>query len=86
MLCSSCYEAGGKTDSWFCFPQREPLVQTQWLLKLEILPAPLISHLCFSLLQLEKPPEKEEDHAPEFIKVRENLRRITTLTSEEKVL
>lgn len=54
--------------------------------KLEIMPAPLISHLCFSLLQLEKPPEKEEDHAPEFIKVRENLRRITTLTSEEKVL
>ncbi|XP_039714575.1 actin-associated protein FAM107A isoform X1 [Pteropus medius] len=38
------------------------------------------------LNQLEKPPEKEEDHAPEFIKVRENLRRITTLTSEEKVL
>ncbi|XP_019508340.1 PREDICTED: protein FAM107A isoform X3 [Hipposideros armiger] len=38
------------------------------------------------LNQLEKPPEKEEDRAPEFIKVRENLRRITTLTSEERVL
>ncbi|XP_012517071.1 PREDICTED: protein FAM107A isoform X2 [Propithecus coquereli] len=38
------------------------------------------------LNQLEKPPEKEEDHAPEFIKVRENLRRITTLTSEERAL
>ncbi|XP_045688278.1 actin-associated protein FAM107A isoform X1 [Phyllostomus hastatus] len=38
------------------------------------------------LNQLEKPPEKEEDHAPEFIKVRENLRRIATLTSEERVL
>ncbi|XP_057574826.1 actin-associated protein FAM107A-like [Hippopotamus amphibius kiboko] len=34
------------------------------------------------LNQLEEPPEKEADHAPEFIKVRENLRRITTLTSE----
>nr|KAF6335124.1 family with sequence similarity 107 member A [Pipistrellus kuhlii] len=32
------------------------------------------------LSQLEKPPEKEEDHAPEFIKVRENLRRIATLS------
>ena len=38
------------------------------------------------LLQLEKPPEKEEDHAPEFMKVRENLRRIATLTSEERAL
>nr|XP_036875185.1 actin-associated protein FAM107A isoform X1 [Manis javanica] len=38
------------------------------------------------LNQLEKPPEKEEDHAPEFIKVRENLRRIATLTSEERAL
>ncbi|XP_058932243.1 actin-associated protein FAM107A isoform X3 [Kogia breviceps] len=38
------------------------------------------------LNQLEKPPEKEEDHAPEFIKVRENLRRITTLTREERAL
>nr|KAF6420317.1 hypothetical protein HJG59_004774 [Molossus molossus] len=28
------------------------------------------------LNQLEKPPEKDEDRAPEFIKVRENLRRI----------
>nr|XP_055128360.1 actin-associated protein FAM107A isoform X1 [Symphalangus syndactylus] len=38
------------------------------------------------LNQLEKPPDKEEDHAPEFIKVRENLRRIATLTSEERAL
>ncbi|EPY81027.1 hypothetical protein CB1_000762002 [Camelus ferus] len=38
------------------------------------------------LNQLEKPPEKEEDRAPEFIKVRENLRRIATLTSEERAL
>ncbi|XP_045145770.1 actin-associated protein FAM107A isoform X2 [Echinops telfairi] len=38
------------------------------------------------LNQLEKPPEKEEDHAPEFMKVRENLRRIATLASEERVL
>ncbi|KAM8758308.1 actin-associated protein FAM107A isoform 2-T2 [Rhynchonycteris naso] len=38
------------------------------------------------LNQLEKPLEKEEDHAPEFVKVRENLRRTTTLTSEERVL
>ncbi|XP_006862184.1 PREDICTED: protein FAM107A [Chrysochloris asiatica] len=38
------------------------------------------------LTQLEKQPEKEEDHAPEFIKVRENLRRIAKLTSEERVL
>ncbi|XP_004631730.2 protein FAM107A isoform X1 [Octodon degus] len=38
------------------------------------------------LNQLEKNPEKEEEHAPEFIKVRENLRRITTLTSEERAL
>lgn len=42
--------------------------------------------LCFSLLQLEKPPEKEEEHAPEFIKVRENLRRIAALSTEERVL
>uniref|UniRef100_A0ABZ3NNC9 Actin-associated protein FAM107A n=1 Tax=Rattus norvegicus TaxID=10116 RepID=A0ABZ3NNC9_RAT len=35
---------------------------------------------------LENPPQREEDHAPEFIKVRENLRRITTLTSEERAL
>ncbi|XP_052505730.1 actin-associated protein FAM107A isoform X1 [Budorcas taxicolor] len=38
------------------------------------------------LNQLEKPPEKEEDHAPEFIKVRENLRRVTTFTSGERAL
>ncbi|KAF7463063.1 Hypothetical predicted protein [Marmota monax] len=38
------------------------------------------------LNQLEKPPEKEEEHAPEFIKVRENLRRIATLSSEERAL
>nr|XP_040145587.1 actin-associated protein FAM107A isoform X1 [Ictidomys tridecemlineatus] len=38
------------------------------------------------LNQLEKPPEKEEEHAPEFIKVRENLRRIATLGSEERAL
>lgn len=38
------------------------------------------------LNQLENPPQREEDHAPEFIKVRENLRRITTLTSEERAL
>nr|XP_004669157.1 actin-associated protein FAM107A isoform X2 [Jaculus jaculus]XP_044992075.1 actin-associated protein FAM107A isoform X2 [Jaculus jaculus]XP_044992076.1 actin-associated protein FAM107A isoform X2 [Jaculus jaculus] len=36
--------------------------------------------------QLENPPEKEEEHAPEFIRVRENLRRIATLTSEERSL
>ncbi|XP_052590120.1 actin-associated protein FAM107A isoform X1 [Peromyscus californicus insignis] len=35
------------------------------------------------LNQLENPPQREEDHAPEFIKVRENLRRITT---EERAL
>ncbi|KFP65886.1 Protein FAM107A, partial [Cariama cristata] len=28
-----------------------------------------------SFLQLEKEQEKQEDHAPEFIKVKENLRR-----------
>lgn len=37
-----------------------------------------------SLLQLEKEQEKEEDHAPEFIKVKENLRRTSTVTGEEK--
>ncbi|NXI64208.1 F107A protein, partial [Anseranas semipalmata] len=34
--------------------------------------------------QLEKEQEKEEDHAPEFIKVKENLRRTSTVTGEEK--
>ncbi|XP_040102449.1 actin-associated protein FAM107A isoform X2 [Oryx dammah] len=38
------------------------------------------------LNQLEKQPEKEEDHAPEFMKVRENLRRITTFTSGKRAL
>ncbi|XP_008259075.2 actin-associated protein FAM107A isoform X1 [Oryctolagus cuniculus] len=38
------------------------------------------------LNQLEKPPEQEEEHAPEFMKVRENLRRIATLPSEERAL
>ncbi|XP_071612263.1 actin-associated protein FAM107A isoform X1 [Heliangelus exortis] len=34
--------------------------------------------------QLEKEQEKQEDHAPEFIKVKENLRRTTTVTEDEK--
>uniref|UniRef100_A0A8V0Z9C1 Actin-associated protein FAM107A n=1 Tax=Gallus gallus TaxID=9031 RepID=A0A8V0Z9C1_CHICK len=34
--------------------------------------------------QLEKEQEKQEDHAPEFIKVKENLRRTSTVTGEEK--
>ncbi|XP_061864543.1 actin-associated protein FAM107A [Colius striatus] len=34
--------------------------------------------------QLEKEQEKEEDHAPEFIKVKENLRRTSTVTGDEK--
>ncbi|KAM9593032.1 actin-associated protein FAM107A isoform 1-T1 [Trichechus inunguis] len=38
------------------------------------------------LNQLEKQPEKEEQHTPEFLKVRENLRRIATLASDERVL
>lgn len=46
-------------------------------------PHPFQIHPCVSLLQLENPPQREEDHAPEFIKVRENLRRITT---EERAL
>lgn len=37
-----------------------------------------------SLLQLEKEQEKQEDYAPEFIKVKENLRRTSTVTGEEK--
>ncbi|KAM4650836.1 actin-associated protein FAM107A [Discoglossus pictus] len=38
------------------------------------------------LEQLEKEQEvlKEDEHAPEFIKVKENLRRTSTLPSEEK--
>ncbi|EMP30089.1 hypothetical protein UY3_12789, partial [Chelonia mydas] len=35
--------------------------------------------------QLERGQEKHEEHAPEFIKVKENLRRTSTLTGEEKV-
>uniref|UniRef100_A0A8C8AG73 Actin-associated protein FAM107A n=1 Tax=Otus sunia TaxID=257818 RepID=A0A8C8AG73_9STRI len=34
--------------------------------------------------QLEKEQEKQEDHAPEFIKVKENLRRTSTVTGNEK--
>ncbi|XP_039551359.1 actin-associated protein FAM107A isoform X1 [Passer montanus] len=34
--------------------------------------------------QLEKEQEKQEDHAPEFIKVKENLRRTSTVTGDEK--
>ncbi|XP_027496564.1 actin-associated protein FAM107A isoform X1 [Corapipo altera] len=34
--------------------------------------------------QLEKEREKQEDHAPEFIKVKENLRRTSTVTGDEK--
>lgn len=37
-----------------------------------------------SFLQLEKEQEKQEDHAPEFIKVKENLRRTSTVTGDEK--
>ncbi|KAM3665764.1 actin-associated protein FAM107A isoform X1 [Ammospiza nelsoni] len=37
-----------------------------------------------SFLQLEKEQEKQEDHAPEFIKVKENLRRTSTVTGGEK--
>ncbi|XP_010150218.1 PREDICTED: protein FAM107A [Eurypyga helias] len=33
---------------------------------------------------LEKDQEKQEDHAPEFIKVKENLRRTSTVTGDEK--
>ncbi|KAM7170991.1 actin-associated protein FAM107A isoform 1-T1 [Macrochelys suwanniensis] len=36
--------------------------------------------------QLERGQEKHEEHAPEFIKVKENLRRTSTLTGEEKVV
>ncbi|XP_038596567.1 actin-associated protein FAM107A isoform X2 [Tachyglossus aculeatus] len=35
--------------------------------------------------QLEEEPIKEEEHTPEFIKVKENLRRTTTLASKERV-
>ncbi|XP_068109854.1 actin-associated protein FAM107A isoform X2 [Hyperolius riggenbachi] len=39
------------------------------------------------LEQLEKEQEpKEETHAPEFIKVKENLRRTATLPSDERML
>ncbi|KAJ6668192.1 hypothetical protein lerEdw1_015569 [Lerista edwardsae] len=34
--------------------------------------------------QLEREQEKQEESAPEFIKVKENLRRTTTLTGAEK--
>uniref|UniRef100_A0A8B9GG12 Actin-associated protein FAM107A n=1 Tax=Amazona collaria TaxID=241587 RepID=A0A8B9GG12_9PSIT len=34
--------------------------------------------------QLEKEQEKQEDHAPEFIKVKENLRRTSMVTGSEK--
>ena len=86
MLHPFTYQAIGKTF-WFCFPRgRSPLVQTQWLSRIGTPLALPTAQLCFSVLQLEKPPEKEEEHAPEFIKVRENLRRIATLTSEERVL
>ncbi|XP_015269816.1 PREDICTED: protein FAM107A isoform X1 [Gekko japonicus] len=35
--------------------------------------------------QLEREEEKQEENAPEFIKVKENLRRTSTLTGAEKV-
>nr|XP_028575417.1 actin-associated protein FAM107A isoform X1 [Podarcis muralis] len=35
--------------------------------------------------QLEREQEKQEENAPEFIKVKENLRRTSTLTGAEKV-
>lgn len=38
-----------------------------------------------SLFQLEREQEKQEENAPEFIKVKENLRRTSTLTGAEKV-
>ncbi|XP_068010335.1 actin-associated protein FAM107A isoform X1 [Melanerpes formicivorus] len=34
--------------------------------------------------QLEKEQEKQEDHEPEFIKVKENLRRTSTVIGDEK--
>ncbi|XP_053932107.1 actin-associated protein FAM107A isoform X2 [Cuculus canorus] len=36
--------------------------------------------------QLEKEQEKQEEHAPEFIKVKENLRRTSTVTGDEKAV
>uniref|UniRef100_A0A8D0DV08 Actin-associated protein FAM107A n=1 Tax=Salvator merianae TaxID=96440 RepID=A0A8D0DV08_SALMN len=36
--------------------------------------------------QLEREQEKQEENAPEFIKVRENLRRTATVTGAEKVV
>ncbi|XP_077181095.1 actin-associated protein FAM107A isoform X2 [Paroedura picta] len=35
--------------------------------------------------QMEREQEKQEENAPEFIKVKENLRRTSTLTGAEKV-
>lgn len=37
-----------------------------------------------SFLQLEKEQEKQEDQEPEFIKVKENLRRTSTVAVDEK--
>ncbi|XP_074054969.1 actin-associated protein FAM107A isoform X2 [Macrotis lagotis] len=37
------------------------------------------------LEEMEKETKKEEDQAPEFIKVKENLRRIATVAGEEQV-
>nr|XP_020824714.1 protein FAM107A isoform X2 [Phascolarctos cinereus] len=37
------------------------------------------------LEEMEKEARKEEDQAPEFIKVKENLRRIATIAGEEQV-
>jgi len=36
--------------------------------------------------QLEREDEKQEENAPEFIKVKENLRRTSTVTGAEKVV
>ncbi|XP_006169213.1 actin-associated protein FAM107A isoform X1 [Tupaia chinensis] len=66
-------------------PFEQELLRRQQRLNQEPQPAHVTP--CLAVLQLESPPEKEEEHAPEFIKVRENLRRIAALApSEERAL
>ncbi|KAK4815295.1 hypothetical protein QYF61_026200 [Mycteria americana] len=50
----------------------------------EVVESPSLEVFKGRLDELEKQQEKQEDHAPEFIKVKENLRRTSTVTGDEK--
>lgn len=75
-------QAGGRTDPG-CF-REDPWVQTQWLLSgISSAHPPHISASSFSWRNHQK---RKRTMPPEFIKVRENLRRITTFTSGERAV